>query len=76
MAGFLAPHPVDLLPIPLDVIEDLHRFGLHTLGDVAAMKQETLTGRFGPAGQRAWDLSLGRDHTPLAPPDKGRQSMK
>ena len=67
VAGFLAPHPVDLLPIPINVKEELRRFGLHTLGDVAAMKVETLVDRFGPAGQRAWELSLGRDDAPLVP---------
>ena len=31
-AAFLAPHPVDLLPIAAAVRADLRRFGLHTLG--------------------------------------------
>ena len=43
------------------------RFGLHTLGDVAAMKVEALTDRFGPEGRRAWELSLGIDDAPLVP---------
>ena len=67
VAGFLAPHPVDLLPIPAGVKGEMRRFGLHTLGDVAAMKVEALTDRFGPAGNRAWELSLGRDDAPLVP---------
>jgi nucleotidyltransferase/DNA polymerase involved in DNA repair len=66
-AGFLAPQPVDLLPIPARVKAEMRRFGLHTLGDVAAMKVEALTGRFGPEGRRAWELSLGIDDAPLAP---------
>ena len=67
VASFLAPHPVDFLPIPHGIQEELHRFGLHTLGGVAAMKAEALIDRFGSAGQKAWDLSQGRDNTPLAP---------
>ena len=53
VAGFLAPQPVDLLPVPARVKAEMRRFGLHTLGDVAAMKVEALTGRFGPEGRRA-----------------------
>ena len=66
-AGFLAPQPVDLLPLALKVRDELRRFGLHTLGDVAAMKQDALTDRFGPEGRRAWDLAQGIDPTPLIP---------
>ena len=66
-AGFLAPRPVDLLPIPTAVVTEMHRFGLHTLGDVAAMKRESLADRFGHAGSRAWELSMGRDDSPLIP---------
>ncbi len=66
-AGFLAPQPVDLLPIPPALRDELRRFGLHTLGEVAAMKQAALINRFGPAGQRAWELAQGIDHTPLIP---------
>ena len=66
-AGFLAPQPVDLLPIPVSVREELHRLGLHTLGDVASMNVETLADRFGTPGQRAWELSLGIDGAPLVP---------
>ena len=66
-AGFLAPQPVDLLPISPAVRDELRRFGLRTLGGVAAMKQEALTDRFGPAGRRAWELAHGIDHAPLIP---------
>ena len=66
-AGFLAPQPVDLLPVPFKVRDELHRLGLHTLGDLAAMKVEALTDRFGPEGRRAWELSLGIDDAPLVP---------
>ena len=67
VAGFLAPQPVDLLPVPFKVRDELHCLGLHTLGDLAAMKQDTLADRFGPEGRRAWKLSLGIDDAPLIP---------
>ena len=60
-AGFLAPQPVDLLPVAHKVRDELRRFGLRTLGDVAAMSVIALTDRFGPEGRRAWDLARGID---------------
>ena len=44
-ASFLAPHPVDLLPAPADLRAALHRFGLHTLGDMASMTETSLVDR-------------------------------
>ena len=67
VAGYLAPRPVDLLPIPAGIRAEMRRLGLHTLGTVAAMKVETLTDRFGAAGRRAWDLAQGIDASPLVP---------
>ena len=67
VSGFLSPQPVDLLPIPAGLRAEMRRFGLHTLGDVAAMKMESLTDRFGPAGRMAWELAQGIDDTPLVP---------
>ena len=66
-ASFLAPHPVDLLPVSTDLKVVLHRFGLHTIGDLAFMVEATLVDRFGPEGQRAWQLSRGIDNSPLIP---------
>ena len=67
VADFLAPHPVDFLPVQHGVREELRNFGLHTLGDVAAMSVDALTDRFGAEGRRAWELSLGMDNRPLVP---------
>ena len=66
-AAFLAPHSVDLLPVDPDVCGRMHRFGLHTMGDVAAMRPEPLIDQFGVAGRRAWELSHGIDHDPMVP---------
>ena len=66
-AAFLAPHSIDLLPLSSGVKADMRRFGLHTIGDVASMKEEALIDQFGLAGRRAWDLSHGIDDSPLTP---------
>ena len=66
-ASFLAPHPVDFLPIGRDIKTALHRFGLHTLGDVASLTEADQTDRFGFEGGRAWRLSQGMDDSPVVP---------
>ena len=65
--SFLAPHPVDLLPIPPDLKVALHRFVLHTMGDMASMTETSLVDRFGGEGRRAWRLSRGMDDSPVIP---------
>ena len=67
VASFLAPHPVDLLPVSTDLKVALHRLGLHTLGNVASMTEASLTDRFGVEGRRALRLSRGEDNSPLVP---------
>lgn len=67
VSAFLAPHAVDLLPVSSDLKGDMHRFGLHTMGDVASMNRHALADRFGPEGLRAWSLSNGADNSPIVP---------
>ena len=67
VAAFLAPHTVDILPVPTDLKVALHRFGLHTLGDVGSMTEISLVDRFGGEGRRAWHLSRGMDDSPVIP---------
>ena len=66
-AAFLAPQPIGLLPLPRDVREGLLRFGLLTMGAVAAMPRDLLIDQFGNEGRRAWDLCRGIDDRPLLP---------
>ena len=66
-AAFLAPHTIDLLPIPIGMKRELHCFGLHTLGAVASMGGHMLADRFGPDGQRVWLLCKGIDHSTVVP---------
>ena len=67
VASFLSLHPVEILSISDDMKEELRRFGFHTLGDLAAMPVAVIADRFGPAGQRAWELAQGIDDSPLVP---------
>ena len=66
-AAFLAPRSIGLLPLPHDVREGLIRFGLHTMGAVAAMRRDLLIEQFGNEGRRAWELCQGIDDRPLLP---------
>lgn len=66
-AAFLAPHTINLLPVSASVRNDMHRFGLHTMGAVAAMSGHLLADRFGPEGLRAWSLCRGIDDSPVVP---------
>ena len=67
VASFLAPHSIDLLPLPQETKEQMHRFGLHTMGEVAAMREGALLDQFGFPGRTARELCLGIDHSPLNP---------
>ena len=67
VAGFLAPKAIDLLPLPQGVLDELNRFGLHTLGDVANLTVDAMGNRFGAHGLRAWELARGIDDSPLVP---------
>ena len=65
--AFLAPHSIDMLPLPSGTRSGLRRSGLLTLGDVASLREGVLADRFGPAGERAWRLSRGIDDSPFVP---------
>ena len=64
---FLKDLPCDLLPVPARSKGRLHDFGLHTLGQLAAMPAARLQAQFGPEGQLIWELANGLDDTPLYP---------
>lgn len=66
-ASFLAPTPVNLLPVSERTITAMRRFGLHALGQVAALKQDLMVDQFGPEGRWAWELANGRDNRPIMP---------
>jgi protein ImuB len=69
LAAYLAPLPIALLgsrPETAGLPEPLERFGIRTLGELAALPKAALADRFGAAGPLARDLARGRD-TPLVP---------
>jgi protein ImuB len=69
LAAYLAPLPVGLLAWRDETAalpEVLERFGIRTLGELAALPRAALADRFGAAGPLARDLACGRD-SPLRP---------
>jgi protein ImuB len=70
-AEFLAPQPVSVL-VDQDLAGLLHRLGLRTLGDLAALSAADVASRFGDAGEAAHRLARGLGSRPLAvrPPDE------
>lgn len=70
--AFLAPLPVDVLDAP-DLVDLLHRLGVHALGDLAALPVGAVTDRFGPDGALAHRRARGLEERPLLartpPPD-------
>jgi DNA polymerase-4/protein ImuB len=73
VAGFLKEFSIDLLPLSWNNKTRLHRFGLHTLGQLAALSvgsaqaQLRAEGQLWVDGKRAWELAGGVDHSPLLP---------
>ena len=67
IAGFLNGFSVDLLPVSWENKVRLHRFGLHTMGQLASLGIGSVQAQFGPEGKIAWALANGIDHSPLLP---------
>jgi protein ImuB len=63
----LAPAPLDALELSGDLLATLARWGLTTLGELAALPRKGLGDRLGAAGLRAHDLAHGRDLAPFRP---------
>ena len=71
LTGDIAPYlrdlPCDVLPVSLKSRGKLRGFGIHTLGQLAALPPGPLQAQFGPEGQRLGELARGEDATPLYP---------
>jgi len=63
----LAPAPLHALELSDDILATLARWGLTTLGELAALPRAGLGDRLGAAALRAHDLARGRDLTPFRP---------
>ncbi|MFO7168310.1 MAG: hypothetical protein DIU80_009830 [Chloroflexota bacterium] len=69
-AAWLAPRPLDLLPIDEALVWRLQQFGLRTIGAVTRLPCDALEAQFGRAGRMLFELAHGRDPLPFAaPPD-------
>ena len=66
-AGFLEGLSVDLLPLSWEDKVRFHRFGLDTMGQLAALSVGSVQAQFGPEGRTAWELAGGVDRSPLTP---------
>jgi protein ImuB len=61
----LAEVPLALLDLPPDVAQAFGRWGLRTLGDIAALPRNGLAARLGTRGLAAQDLARGVDAAPF-----------
>ncbi|MDA1217492.1 MAG: hypothetical protein O3B38_04805 [Chloroflexi bacterium] len=67
-AEFLAPQPLQVLPnLPAEMLRRLQLFGLHTLGNFAALSAAAVAAQFDAAGLCYHALARGRDVRPLLP---------
>jgi nucleotidyltransferase/DNA polymerase involved in DNA repair len=57
--GFLAPLPLDLLPLAEDEQQELKELGVRKLGELAGLPGGAVAERLGPNGRRAWSLARG-----------------
>ena len=67
---FLSTQPVDVLPVPEEMLRRLRLLGIETLGGLAALPRSALVAQFGPLGSQAWTLARGDDDSPVRPPRK------
>jgi len=67
VAEFLAPLPVEVLPLPTAMHQRLRLLGIERLGQLAALPRSAVAAQFGPAGARAWDLAAGKDTSTVVP---------
>ena len=76
MGQFIAPFPVDVLPVPWAVKARLHSFGLDTLGNIASLPLGPFQAQFGKMGTEIWWLAQGVDDTPLLPQRREESVME
>jgi nucleotidyltransferase/DNA polymerase involved in DNA repair len=58
---FLAPLPLQLLPLERSRYEELEELGVKTIGQLAGLPGSAVSERLGPDGRRAWSLAGGHD---------------
>ena len=65
--GFLAPLPIESLPLDPRTADELRGLGLLTVGDLAALSHRHALERLGFAQVHAWHAARGVDDRPLRP---------
>jgi DNA polymerase-4 len=66
-AVFLAPFPVDLLPLDEKMTHQLQLLGIRTLGQLATLPVGAVLTQFGMQGQWLHQLARGYDNRPVLP---------
>lgn len=66
-AAFLAERPAGWLPLDAESLRRLRLFGIHTIGEYAALPGHAVQAQFGPTGRRAWLAARGQDPEPVHP---------
>lgn len=77
-AEALAPLPLDALPARPEDLGLLQRWGLRTVGEVAALSRPAVARRLGAAGVQLHRLARGEDGAPLVPvaaPEQLREAV-
>ncbi|MHB8419597.1 MAG: DNA polymerase Y family protein [Myxococcales bacterium] len=64
---FLAPWPLAEAPLSAELLETLQRWGLRTLGELAALPREGVGARLGNEGVRLHRLACGEEVDPWQP---------
>src|SRR5438477_3757405 len=65
--SFLAPLPLQLLPLERSRYEELEELGIRTIGQLAGLPGGAVAERLGPDGRRAWSLARGEQEGRLTP---------
>src|SRR6266567_9034512 len=61
------------------ILAILHKWGIHTLGQLAALDKEQLAARLGPEAVRMWERANGQSNRPLKlvrPPESFGESFE
>ena len=64
---FLAPLPLQLLPLERERYAELEELGVRTIGQLAGLPGSAVAERLGPDGRRAWGLARGEQDGKVAP---------
>lgn len=78
-AAFLAPLPLARLSPEAEVLTTLHRWGLATIGQLAALPVSDVGSRLGEAGHALHQIARGVDPEPLVPrlpPPEFREGLR